>query len=119
MQAVTRVNVEQASESTVADAEPPEIRGRPPLRVERASKETRKSVRVVTTACMERGGPVQHGKPRTAMGSDHQLVAREGQTRPCGVAERAVVPWRPGNAGGGKGPCFGVLLKEKRRGDWR
>jgi hypothetical protein len=35
---------------------------------------------------------------------DLQLEAREGRSRPYGVAERSVVPMKPGNAGGGKGP---------------
>src|SRR6266436_6579036 len=29
---------------------------------------------------------------------------RERQAGPCGVAERSVVPKKPGNSGGGKGP---------------
>ena len=33
-----------------------------------------------------------------------QLTTRERQARPCGVAERFVVPMKPGNSGGGKGP---------------
>jgi hypothetical protein len=33
-----------------------------------------------------------------------QLATREGQAGPCGVAERPVVPLKPGNARGGKGP---------------
>jgi hypothetical protein len=36
---------------------------------------------------------------------------------PVRVAERLVVPVKPGNAGGGKGPYFWVLLKEPRQGD--
>ena len=35
-----------------------------------------------------------------------QPDAREGQAGPCGVAEGSVVPRKPGNAGGGKGPWF-------------
>jgi hypothetical protein len=35
-----------------------------------------------------------------------QLDAREGQAGRAGVAERLVVPLKPGNAGGGKGPQF-------------
>ncbi len=31
---------------------------------------------------------------------DHQRVAREGEARPDGVAERPVVARKPGNAGG-------------------
>ena len=37
---------------------------------------------------------------------DCQPDAREGQAGPAGVAERSVVPSKPGNAGGGKGPQF-------------
>ena len=33
-----------------------------------------------------------------------QPATRESQAGPCGVAERPVVPMKPGNAGGGKGP---------------
>lgn len=39
---------------------------------------------------------------------DWQRDAREGQARPQRVAERSVVPTKPGNAGGGKGPQFQV-----------
>ena len=35
-----------------------------------------------------------------------QPEAREGQAGRSGVAERFVVPLKPGNAGGGKGPQF-------------
>ena len=37
---------------------------------------------------------------------DLQPDAREGQVGPGGVAERLVVPLKPGNAGGGKGSWF-------------
>src|SRR6516165_6394127 len=37
---------------------------------------------------------------------DDQPDAREGQAGRSGVAERPVVPMKPGNAGGGKGPQF-------------
>src|SRR3954452_12284195 len=37
---------------------------------------------------------------------DDQPDAREGQAGRTGVAERPVVPMKPGNAGGGKGPQF-------------
>ena len=39
---------------------------------------------------------------------DRQLDAREGQAGPSGVTEKPVVPSKPGNAGGGKGPQFKV-----------
>ena len=37
---------------------------------------------------------------------DLQRDAREGVSRLFEVAERSVVPMKPGNAGGGKGPWF-------------
>ncbi len=40
------------------------------------------------------------------MVGDDKPDAREGQAGRHGVAERLVVPMKPGNAGGGKGPQF-------------
>ncbi len=40
------------------------------------------------------------------MVSEDQPEAREGQAGRPGVAERFVVPRKPGNADGGKGPQF-------------
>ena len=54
----------------------------------------------------ENGKRKQHGKPRAVAVRGRQLETREGQARRCGVADRPVVPRRPGNAGGGKGPWF-------------
>ena len=59
---------------------------------------------VVATACTQ-GKRTQHGKPQGVV-SDDQPDAREGQAGRPGVAERFVVPLKPGNAGGGKGPRF-------------
>ena len=54
----------------------------------------------------ERGRQMQHGKPcgvavRTA--NRRCASSRAGHRR---VAEGCVVPWKPGNAGGGKAPWF-------------
>ena len=49
----------------------------------------------------------QHGKPFCVAG-DGQPDTREGQAGRIGVAERPVVPGKPGNAGGGKGPQFKI-----------
>ena len=59
---------------------------------------------VVATACPQ-GKGTQHGKPHGVVGND-QPEAREGQAGRLGVAERFVVPLKPGNSGGGKGPQF-------------
>ena len=43
------------------------------------------------------------GSPSGDRGKD-QLATRERQAGTCGVAERPVVPMKPSNSGGGKGP---------------
>ena len=49
----------------------------------------------------------QHGKFRAAdRRMPDQPEAREGETGLRGMAERPVLPRKPGNAGGGKGPSF-------------
>src|SRR3974377_2616761 len=51
--------------------------------------------------------------------SNDQLEAREGQVGRLGVAERFVVPLKPGNAGGGKGPQFKTnATSGEGFGDW-
>jgi len=52
----------------------------------------------------ERGDQTQHGKPHRWLMFHGQLATRESQARPFGVAERLVLPMKPGNAGGGKEP---------------
>ena len=48
-----------------------------------------------------------------------QPEAREGQAGRPGVAERFVVPLKPGNAGGGKGPQFKTdAIRGEGPGDW-
>ncbi len=53
---------------------------------------------------------MQHGKPHDVV-SDEQPDAREGRSGRRGVTERLVVPMKPGNAGGGKGPWFRTNAK--------
>jgi len=48
---------------------------------------------------------------------DLQPEAREGQAGPIGVTDRSVVPAKPGNSGGGKGPEFKVKVQSARIGD--
>ena len=42
---------------------------------------------------------------------DFQPDAREGQAGPPGESDRPIVPWKPGNAGGGKEPDFGCVVE--------
>src|SRR5271157_3229597 len=72
---------------------------------------------VVATACTQ-GKRTQHGKPHGVV-RDDQPDAREGQAGRPGVAERSVVPPKPGNAGGGKGPQFKTnAIRSEGPGDW-
>src|SRR3954467_13918496 len=60
----------------------------------------------------------QHGKPQGVV-RDDQPDAREGQAGRPGVTERLVVPLKPGNAGGGKGPQFKTdATSGEGFGDW-
>lgn len=60
-----------------------------------------------------RGRCEQHGKPCVRVES--QPDAREGQAGGHRVAEKAVVPEKPGNAGGGKGLQFKRKVRRKRQ----
>jgi len=61
------------------------------------------SAGVLVTTCMHRKALVTREAP-AEIGSWDQPATRESQAGPFGVAERPVVPMKPGNAGGGKGP---------------
>jgi hypothetical protein len=72
---------------------------------------------VLAAACTQ-GKRAQHGKPQRVI-RDDQPDAREGQAGRTGVAERAVVPLKPGNTGGGKGPQFKTDARRgEGPGDW-
>jgi hypothetical protein len=72
---------------------------------------------VLAAACRQ-GKRTQHGKPQGEV-SDDQPNAREGQVGPHGVAERFVIPLKPGNAGRGKGPQFKTdAIRSEGPGDW-
>ncbi len=57
----------------------------------------------------------QHGRPTPGRRSLLRNVRKAGV--PAGESEGLVVPGKPGNAGGGKGPCFWDASEEgeKRR----
>ena len=67
---------------------------------------------------MYTGKRTQHGKPQGVVRED-QPGTREGRAGRPGVAERFVVPRKPGNAGGGKGPQFKTdARRSEGPGDW-
>lgn len=56
------------------------------------------------------GERAQHGRPQPA-GCVTQPNAREGQVGLAEESEGSIVPWKPGNAGGGKGLWFKVNVR--------
>jgi hypothetical protein len=54
---------------------------------------------------------MQHGKPYVVGATSAQPDTREGKAGRHRVAERSVVPRKPGNAGGGKGPWFKTSVR--------
>lgn len=114
MQAVTRVNAEQASKKVTR--EPTHLNfgeGRRRWR-RRASQAPSGPAGVIATACIQRRFDATREAP--AVVREHQPTTREGQAGPYGVAERPVVPKKPGNSGGGKGPQFKANVKGARAG---
>jgi hypothetical protein len=105
MQAVTRVNVEQASKRVM----------RKPTRLEhgegwhrwgRERNGTHRLRRGTDDGMHERGRQWQHGKPcGVAVRAANWCFVRSG-TGHHRVAEGPVVPMKLGNASGGKGPWF-------------
>ena len=111
IRAVTRVNPEQASK----------VMMRMPTRLSngegRRAKEkqpTRASFVIagVMGVARVKGSCTQRGRPDRVRGCDSRRRIRR---RPGRESERLVVPGKPGNAGGGKGPHFGVLSMKPRR----
>jgi hypothetical protein len=103
--AATRVNPEQASKRTL----------RTPTRSEDgAGRRALDSSTPMQESCAVRRGSgsgewrrtcVQRGRPtRAGVSAPRRALARGA--RPARESEGSTVPTRPGNAGGGKGPCF-------------
>ena len=123
-QAATEVNAVQAPKQPDVGADPVALRGRP------SSRETEGVTPHDATRCRGPTGvwavACLHTEIRRNTGSPERRVAgtrpdaREGQAGPLGVAEGFVVPGKPDNAGGGKGPQFKAHGRRGREpGDWR
>ena len=89
-------------EKDVAQADPTTLSGKADTIRGLSEYDPDRCAGVVATACTQ-GKRTQHGKPHGVVWED-QPNAREGGFGRPGVAERLVVPSKPGNAGGGKGP---------------
>jgi hypothetical protein len=111
------VNAEQTSKRTMRRPTRPLFRGRLIHLDEMSEAVTSRCCAGVVAAACTQGKRTQHGKPQSVVSND-QPEAREGQAGRLGVAERFVVPLKPGNSGGGKGPQFKTDAI-RREGPWR
>jgi hypothetical protein len=109
--AVTRVNPEQASKVQAVDADSALTRGRPPREGEAPTDAPFAVHRGSGNGTSATVVWCNVGGPRAARGRGAQ---RHRGCRSAWASERPVLPRKPGNAGGGKGPHFWVLLKEPR-----
>ena len=102
-----RMNIEQVPKPSDVDADPVETWGRPPPGSTRAKVTLLGSTGALMMACRQEefcsntGDPARCGARRAK-----QPEAREGRTGLDGKSERPILPKKPGNADGGKGPWF-------------
>ena len=101
-----------------AEADPPLVRGRLAAVGKRATRAPIGSAGVLAAACVQEGDSSNTGSPD---GGAHAPTGNpRGPAWAGGVAERLVVPGKPGNAGGGKGPQFERgAARRQGHGDWR
>jgi hypothetical protein len=106
VRAVTKVNTVQAPKRSLRKPTRHNVRGRPPRSGKRARYAPDRSAGVVVMArtredlCATR--EVCVGAGRTV--NRRQRLAREGWSRPEQMVDGLVIPTKPGNSGGGKGP---------------
>ena len=114
------VNAEQAPKRVMWRPTRPLKRGRPLSLGKRAKQAPSGSTGVLAAARMRREIDATREAPLGGWSVTSQPDAREGQAGPGGVAEGLVVPMRPGNSGGGKGPWFKTtqdVAKDRRLDD--
>ena len=120
LRAVTQVNAEQAPKTGIAEADPPPLKGKANAAANRGMTHDprRRFCRGNGDGTrQEETNATRETLPVTDAG---QRAAREGEARPVGVSERPIVPSKPGNSGGGKGPWFKIECRTWRQpGDWQ
>ena len=113
-----KMNAEQAPKRVMQEPTRRESReGR--CQWEKTSEQAHWFCRGIGGGMQTKGTSRNTGSPSGGCSRD-QPETRESQTGPCGVAERPVVPRKPGNAGGGKGPQLkGDATSDEGPRDWR
>jgi hypothetical protein len=121
VRAATRVNAEQAPKRSMCRPTRLQLRGRL-IRLGEMSEDDAQSLHRGTGGSTYMKESARNtGSPKAWSGQrgQDQPDAREGEAGRCGVAERFVVPRKPGNSGGGKGPQFKTDAERgEGHGDW-
>ena len=120
MRAATRVNAEQAPKRSMCRPTRLQLRGRL-IRLGEMSEDDAQSLHRGTggSTYTRKARATREAPKRGRSGMTDQPDAREGQAGRSGVAERFVVPQKPGNSGGGKGPQFKTDAgRSEGHGDW-
>ena len=117
VQAATRVNAEHASKRSMCRPTRRPFRGRLTRRGEMSEEDALLLHRGSGGSMYTRKAHATRETP--TRDQEDQPDAREGQAGRAGVAARLVVPRKPGNAGGGKGPQFKTnAASSEGPGDW-
>ena len=105
------MNAEQAPKTGLAGADPPPLKGKASVAASRGMTHDprRRSCRGIGDGTTQEEVNATRETPSVTVRG--QRDAREGQARPVGESDRPIVPSKPGNAGGGKGPDFGRAVE--------
>jgi hypothetical protein len=102
-----------------AGADPARFEGKPKL-MGSTSEQFHQTCRGIGDSMHAIGTSSNTGSPSGDRAVCDQLATRESQAGPLGVTERLVVPMKPGNADGGKGPQLkGNARSDEGPRDWR
>jgi hypothetical protein len=100
-----RMNIEQVPKPSDVDADPAQTWGRLLSDSTRAKQTLFGSTGALMTACWREGFCSNTGDPAQCDAQRRSEPAtREGRVGLGGKSERPILPKKPGNAGGGKGP---------------
>ncbi len=91
-------------EKVVAQADPNALSGKADMAVGMSEVSSCSCCAGVVAIACTQGKRTQHGKPFNVVGCDDQPEVGDDQIGRYRVAERPLVPMKPGNAGGGN-PC--------------
>ena len=103
-QAVMQMNSEKVPKPSAVDADPAQTWGRLSSSMKRTKRAIFESTGALVTACWQQEFCSNTGGPIWCLESSGNVPPARVRAWPGGKSDRPVVPMKPGNAGGGKGP---------------